>query len=90
MIRQELKEYRQLIDTEIECDICHVKYPIGFVENESTIDFNTRTGEIDEFVKIYTLCGYSSIIQDGLELSIDICQHCFYKMFKDIIDKQKG
>jgi hypothetical protein len=71
-----LKELEEVIKKEqkvisVTCDVCKVKY--------------TDEMEIQEFISINHTCGYGSIFSDETEIAIDICQHCFKKIFdKDI------
>ena len=50
------------------CDVCGKEYIDEF--------------EIQEFYYIRHSTGWGSIIGDELEIELDICQHCFDKLFK--------
>lgn len=55
----------------LTCDVCHL---------EATIDDGY---EFQEFISIEHTCGYGSIHGDNQQVSLDLCQHCFYKMCVD-------
>ena len=57
--------------TSITCDICGKEY-----SKEKDIY------ECQEFIHIYENCGYGSIFGDGDSIELDICQHCFKKLFE--------
>lgn len=54
--------------TSIICDICKTEH--------------SDTMEIQEFINIFHICGYNSIFGDDNEIELDICQHCFKKLFE--------
>lgn len=78
-------EVIQEIQDAIECDVCHEKYYMGHIENESNRDYNKRMVEISEFVHIYHQCGYGSMFGDGKEYKLDICQGCMSRLPGEII-----
>lgn len=43
--------------------------------------------EYQEFVRIGGRAGYISVIGDGTEWSLDICQHCLVKVFGEYIQR---
>ncbi|MBA6289245.1 hypothetical protein [Colwellia sp. MB3u-4] len=38
-----------------------------------------------EFICVQQMCGYGSIHNDGYEIAIDLCKHCFARMCGDIL-----
>ncbi len=54
------------IQTAKTCDMCRTKV--------------TDIMELQEFVDIHVDGGYSSIFGDGVEFTLDICQHCVKKI----------
>ena len=53
----------------IVCDVCKKKYDDEW--------------EIQEFIYIQHCGGYNSIFGDGSDIEIEVCQHCFKKMFEE-------
>jgi len=53
----------------ISCDKCLKEYSY-----KNTLD----TLEIQEFIHIRDIGGYTSIFGDGTKIEYDICQHCFF------------
>ncbi len=49
----------------ITCDRC------GRSAENASEDF-----EFEEFLSINNVCGYGSIIGDGIKLQLDLCQYC--------------
>jgi hypothetical protein len=45
--------------------------------------------DIQEFIRIHEIGGYSSKIGDDIQWKIDICQECFYSAFGEYIRKGK-
>ena len=43
--------------------------------------------DIQEFIRINEIGGYSSKIGDSIQWEIDICQECFYSAFGEYIRK---
>ncbi len=58
----------------ISCDKCQKSFTEGTTEG----DF-----EIQEFLKIDYIGGYTSIFGDGEHVKLDICQYCLHDMVKD-------
>ena len=59
----------------LQCDVCKkiFKEPMN----------------IQEFIRINEIGGYSSVIGDNIQWEIDICQECFYSAFGEYIRKGK-
>jgi hypothetical protein len=58
--------------TEIECDKCHTVYDVS--------DYF----EVQEFLHINFVGGFSSIFGDGNKVECDICQHCLATMISGL------
>lgn len=58
------------------CDVCKTKY--HFANNQEHM-------EIQEFVHIKTMGGYSSVFGDTVEIELDICQHCLKEKLGEYI-----
>jgi hypothetical protein len=41
--------------------------------------------EIQEFISIDNIGGYSSVLGDGVNYKLDMCQNCFVKLLGDYI-----
>ena len=54
----------------IECDICKVKYTLSDIL------------KVQEFIHIDHTGGYGSIIGDGSNVKVDVCDTCFKNMFE--------
>lgn len=67
MLIKKKKTIEQEEVTAIECDIC------------GRIDENKYEDEFGEYIHIDHACGYDTIFNDGDEIILDICQHCFKK-----------
>jgi uncharacterized protein YlaI len=52
---------------EVQCDVCKKNY---------VVDNHEDTLEIQEFMSICTIGGYSSIFGDGSAIKLEMCQHC--------------
>ncbi len=70
MRRYEVVKVDQAMMVEHKCDVCG----LNFLEDEM---------ESQECFYFYQIGGYSSIFGDGVEISIDLCQHCFNKKLGD-------
>lgn len=77
MIKYEKRQTECLYPIEISCDVCGKSYSLN--ENELT------SLEIDEFIRIDRIGGYSSIFGDMSRIQIDICQVCFKEKLGDHI-----
>ncbi|MRR54265.1 MAG: hypothetical protein EG822_07110 [Deltaproteobacteria bacterium] len=44
-----------------------------------------KDAEYEEFIQIRHRGGYASVIGDGTNWSLDVCQHCFVKVFEKYI-----
>lgn len=58
----------------IICDDCKTRYEYG--EGDM---------EIQEFLFLRAVGGFSSVFGDGAKLEMDLCQHCQKKRFGDIL-----
>ena len=66
------KEQREVdIFVSVVCDICEEEF------------FDGEDFEIQEFLHIRDIGGYSSIFGDGEDINFDICQHCLYEFLKE-------
>jgi len=59
---------REFLDS-IVCDICQTEY--NYEQDEL---------ELQEFISINFTGGYGSIFGDGMNVKLDICQHCLYML----------
>jgi redox-regulated HSP33 family molecular chaperone len=66
----------------IVCDLCGKEY---FYDKDWHDDL-----EIQEFISIHTIGGYSSIFGDDEPIDVDMCQHCFKKYVWDNIRKEES
>lgn len=57
------------------CDCCHKEY---------TDDF-----EMQEFLCYHNTGGYGSVFGDGVEMNVDLCQHCVNKLLGEFMIFQK-
>jgi hypothetical protein len=73
MIEIEKIKVDQDFPKSISCDVCGNKY--HYADDADDIM------EIQEFFSFYQRGGYRSIICDDVDFEIDICQHCFVKVF---------
>jgi hypothetical protein len=73
MKNYETKSVDQQILKNIKCDYCGKKY-----------DYVNDMFECQEIIQIKHECGYDSVFGDGEFLDIDICQHCFKKIIKNM------
>ena len=60
----------------LTCDKCKKSFTEGILED----DF-----EIQEFLKINFIGGYTSIFGDTRKVKLDICQHCLKTLIGDLI-----
>jgi len=73
-IQTEIKEVQHTSVESITCDVCKKVYNY---ENDSF--------EIQEFYHIRNTGGYGAVFGDGDTVELDICQHCFFDLFKDYV-----
>lgn len=57
-----------LVPSKVECDVCHEIY-----EEE---------WELQEFLHINDIGGYTSVFGDGTEYNCDVCQYCLRALFE--------
>lgn len=61
-----------------KCSVCG----FDFLEDEDS-NYGMEAQEVFSFSDVG---GYSSVFGDGVEISIDICQHCFKKLLGDFVE----
>jgi len=69
----------EIIVTKIVCDKCKKI----FSKEDDWIDWQ-------EFFSLGNLGGYGSIFGDGVDVHIDLCQHCFKELLGKYAVKGKG
>ena len=74
MIKYKTRTVEENIPDTIQCDVCKLIY-----------EYNTEdyVAEIQEFVHINFVGGYTSVFGDSFSVELDICQHCFKKKLGD-------
>ncbi|MGL1956404.1 MAG: hypothetical protein OCD00_03690 [Colwellia sp.] len=64
-----MKHYKVITQEELSdltCDKCLKK-----------VNKDSEPYQFQEFISISHRCGYESIFEDGVQLTLDLCQHCF-------------
>lgn len=65
------------VPSKYKCDGCGKEYVVSSDQDSGML-------EIQEFIKIKHIGGYTSIFGDMSNINIDICQHCLKKMLNFI------
>ena len=72
MIKHKWAEKLIEVPDKVICDICKKEF-----------DAKKDDMEVQEFIYVRNIGGYSSIFGDGEEIYYDICQHCFQKFVEE-------
>lgn len=81
MIKFKKVEQTVNVCDEITCDVCKKNYKYNVSDDVM---------EIQEFVHISNTGGFSSIFGDCVNVSLDMCQHCFKKILGDYVRLSGG
>ena len=76
MINYKTEKIEQKIPISVTCDVCKKTYKL---------DGNDDIIEAQEFVYVNFLGGFGSVFGDGVEMELQVCQHCFKEKFGDYV-----
>jgi len=74
MIKYKIEKRDYEVFESVICDICKKEF---FAPKDDM--------EIQEFIYIRNIGGFSSIFGDGEPINFDICQNCFYQFVKGAV-----